>query len=99
MTDSVCSICESKVSPLECWCVIDTHTHTRKYECKKPCVRPRPPPPPPPPVEVFEIEIEEQPPSAPPVEDWVEAYARPSLFRRIVGFFTTEPVYTKVKTS
>ena len=95
MADSVCSICESKVSPLECWCVIDTHTHTRKYECKKPCVRPQPPPTAPP-VEVFEIEIEEP---APPVEDWVEAYARPSLLRRIVGFFTTEPVYTKVKTS
>lgn len=93
MTDVVCSICESKVSSLECWCVIDTKTHTRMYECKKPCVRPAPPPAPPP----VELEIEELP--QPPVEDWVEAYPRPSLFRRILGFFLTEPVYTKVKTA
>lgn len=38
MTDVVCSICEKKVSSLECWCIIDTIQKKRYFECKNICM-------------------------------------------------------------
>ena len=103
-----CCICKKVVSPLDCWCVIDTKTHSRQYECKKSCKLPTPPRPvpnpPPPPLEPFELEIVDEPEietEQEPVSvgDWANAYPRNSLLQRIRQWFTTPPGYTKVKIS
>ena len=102
MEPVLCEICKKVVSPLTCWCVIDTKTHKRVYECKEKCVAPPPPPPPPPPLEPFEItivnEIEHSNPND-QVTEWSEAYARPSLLQLVRQWFQTPSGYTKVKTS
>jgi hypothetical protein len=111
MEPVLCEICKKIVSPLDCWCVIDTRQKTRHYECKdtvncKPKVKPPQPTPAPTSSEPapFEIEIpdEELPDSymyTDSVPQWAEAYPRPSFLQRIKQWFTNSPGYTKVKTS
>ncbi len=40
MEPVLCDICKNRVLPIDCWCVIDTKTKIRFYECKTPCKKP-----------------------------------------------------------
>ncbi len=40
MTSVVCALCEKSLPIDECWCVSDSKTNTRAYECKMRCVEP-----------------------------------------------------------
>ncbi len=109
MEPVLCEICKKVVSPLNCWCVIDTRQKTRHYECKDSfgCKPPNPRPETTPPLldaAPFELDIpdEELPDSyiyTDSVPQWAEAYPRPTWLQRIKQWFFTPPGYTKVKTS
>lgn len=108
MEPVLCDICKKVVSPLDCWCVIDTKTHSRQYECKKICTPPPAPQPLSLPLEPFELEIEDgirdveqvaQRIEEQRVTEWTEAYRRPGLFQRVRQWLQTPTGYTKVKTS
>jgi hypothetical protein len=105
----LCELCETKVSPLTCWCVIDTREKTRHYECKdtrscKPKVKAPESAPVLAPASLepapFEIEIPDDVIiRTETVPEWAEAYPRPTWFQRIRQWFSTPAGYTKVKTN
>ncbi len=106
MEPVLCEICRKIQKIEDCWCVIDTKTHSRRYECRKLCKSPIPPrrvPDPEPITEPFEISIPDEPETAtvqvPIVENWAEPYPRVTLFQQIRNWFQTPTGYTKVKTS
>jgi hypothetical protein len=102
-----CEICKKVVSPLDCWCVIDTARKTRHYECKVNCapiiVPPPIPTPPPTNLEPFELEIKDESGESyiytETVPEWAETYPRPTFFQRIKLWFQRPKGYSKVKTS
>lgn len=103
MTTVVCKHCEHTVPVDTCWCVIDTKTKERFYECKVNCVQVAPTP------ETIQIQLDDIQTMADTIErqleatertiDWVEAYPKRSFFQRVRNWFSTPSGYTKVKTS
>ena len=107
-----CEICKNIVLPIDCWCVIDTKTKIRVYECKTPCKKPVEPTPVSDEILVAQIQLELQSleelgsqiqaqleRNEERVTEWTEAYVRPSFFQRVKQWFRTPSGYTKVKTS
>lgn len=103
MTTVICKHCEHTVPIDDCWCVIDTNTKIRFYECKKKClITPAPTP------ETIEVQLEEIQSIAETIEtelerqgrilDWIEAYPKQTFFQRVRNWFSTPSGYTKVKT-
>ncbi len=87
-----CSICKSEQTIHDCWCVIDTKTKERYYECKKKCIAPTP----------FSDtntitnlkELEIRPPSDTKGEE-VDDFPSQGVFERALAWFSNG--YTKIK--
>lgn len=102
MTTVICKHCEHTVQADSCWCVIDSKTKTRYYECKANCLSLPPP-------ETIQIQLDEIQTMADAIEEQIqrldrvietiEAYPRQTFFQRIRNWFSTPAGYTKVKTS
>ena len=102
-----CKWCKEPKKEEDCWCVIDTKTHERYFECKKKCVE-KPVLVPQANLEPFELEIEDEGLSEEtaeivtyieePISDWRPSHPQTNLLRRVYNWFTRPTGYTKVKT-
>lgn len=94
MNTVICVKCEHTVQIDSCWCVIDTKTKVRLYECMGECLR-RPIEIPEAKIEAIEVEI----PSTmlQPVEDGIPAYPRQGILERITNWFYRPAGYERVK--
>lgn len=92
MNTVICSKCEHTVNVDDCWCVIDTKTKARSYECKNVCLQ-----------QVAESKIDIEIPSTMTastevVEDWVSAYPTEGIFQRLSNwFYRSTSGYQRVK--
>ncbi len=89
MSTIQCAICKEDKSIDDCWCVIDSKTKSRYYECKKKCKPPIP------------IEITIPSDTIQEEEELPEVHDIPpkGLFERAMEWFTGKPNdgYTKMK--
>ena len=90
-----CKFCEHQKDLNDCWCVIDTKTKSRTYECKVKCIQPKQTPV----LSKEESGVREPEPVQRDILDWSEFYAKESFFTQIVNWFRSPSGYTKVKTS
>ncbi len=107
MSAVYCIWCKGAQKEEDCWCVIDTKTHERYFECKKKCVE-TPVLVPQANLEPFELEIEDEGLSEEsaefvtymeePTPDWRPSHPQTNLLRRVYNWFTRPTGYTKVKT-
>lgn len=82
MNTVICSKCEHTVNANNSWCVIDTKTKSRTYECKQECLQRLPLP--------SESKVDIEIPSTmiePAAEDWASSYPKQGIFQRITNWF------------
>ncbi len=107
MSTVYCIWCREPQKEEDCWCVIDTKTHERYFECKKKCIE-EPVLVPQANLEPFELKIEDDGLSeesaefvryiVEPNSDRTGRRSKRNLLRRIYNFFTAPTGYSKVKT-
>lgn len=110
MTVVNCKHCEASVDAESCWCVIDTATKQRYFECKNQCVQlPVTGPP-------FELALAMDPEvlsndneekheaddrilHAEPIQEYDPGYPSQGLLQRVLQWFSATSGYQKVKVS